>query len=43
MNPFYALLIFNAALAAAALFLVHRGQLTVSRRPRKPAPKEVSQ
>ncbi len=37
MNPFYALLIFDAALAAAALVLVLKGQLTVSRRPKSAA------
>lgn len=36
MTPFYALLILWALDKGAALFLVHRGQLTVSRRPRKP-------
>lgn len=37
MSDFDALLILNALLAAAALWLVMRGQLTITRRPRKGA------
>ena len=36
MSDFQALLIFDAALAAAALYLIRRGQLVLSRPPRKP-------
>ncbi len=40
MTPFYVLAILAAVREGRDLYLIRTGQLTVSRRPRKPEPKE---